>query len=122
MYIIFGDNQVESMREKYVVLELDTIRIGPTGPELVAYAVIENIAIPDLPMVENWSNLHSNLITNYRKQDWNFCEQAIENLTGTFSGELDSFYSELQTRIDHFKENNPGENWDWVIEKSTPAS
>ena len=118
MHIIFGEDQVEAMREKYVVLELDTIRIGPSGPEIAAYAVVENVAIPDLPMVAGWTKLHNNLITYYRKRDWNFCEQVIENLTGTFAGELDSFYAELQSRINNYKENDPGESWDWVIEKS----
>jgi hypothetical protein len=121
MYIIFGDDQVASMREKYSILELDTIRIGAHGPELKAYAVVENIAIPDLPMVESWTKLHENLINYYRKKDWNFCEQAIDNLIGSFNGELDSFYSEIQSRVNSYKENNPGEDWDWVIEKtSTP--
>lgn len=122
MYIIFGDDQVAAMQEKYVVLELDTIRIGAGGPELPAYAVIENIAIPDLPMVESWTKLHENLITYYRKRDWNFCEQAIENLTGAFNGEVDSFYAEMQTRITNYKDNDPGEFWDWVIEKSSDTS
>ena len=117
MYIIFGDDQVANMREKYSILELDTIRIGAHGPELKAYAVVENIAIPDLPMVESWTKLHENLINYYRKKDWNFCEQAIDNLIGSFNGELDSFYSEIQSRVNSYKENDPGEDWDWVIEK-----
>jgi hypothetical protein len=120
MYIIFGDDQVASMREKYSILELDTIRIGAQGPELKAYAVVENIAIPDLPMVESWTKLHENLINYYRKKDWNFCEQAIENLIGSFNGELDSFYSEIQSRVNNYKENAPAADWDWVIEKSVP--
>ncbi len=117
MYIIFGDDQVANMREKYSVLELDNFRIGPQGPIVKAYAVVENISIPDLPLVESWTNLHENLITYYRKKDWNFCEQAIEQLVGAWGSELDSFYAEIQSRVNNYKENAPDEDWDWVIEK-----
>jgi hypothetical protein len=118
MYIIFGDDQVANMQEKYSVLELDNFRIGPQGPTVKAYAVVENISIPDLPLVESWTKLHENLITYYRKKDWNFCEQAIEQLVGAWASELDSFYAEMQSRINSYKENDPGETWDWIIEKT----
>jgi hypothetical protein len=120
MFIILDDNQVNSMREKYTVLEVDTFRIGTDGPVLKAYAVIENIPLPDLPMIENWTNLHNSLLTEYRKRNWEFCEQAIENLVGTFGGEMDSFYAELQTRILNYKDNDPGPTWDYIIEKTAP--
>ena len=117
MHIIFGNEQATAMKEKYVVLELDTFRFGPGGPEATAFAVVENIAIPELPLIENYSKLHTELMINYRKKDWNFCEQAIEQLSSKWNGELDSFYAELNQRISGFKETEPDNSWDHVIEK-----
>jgi hypothetical protein len=121
MHIIFGEEQVTALRDKYTILELDTIRFGQGGPEVPAFAVIENIGIQDLPLVESHCNMHNNLLLEYRKRNWNYCEQAIEQLVNTWGGELDSFYEELLSRVTKYKENDPGENWDWVIEKRMPA-
>ena len=117
MNIIFGDDQVNGLSDKYTVLELDTIRIMPIGTTTTAYAVVEAIPIDDLPHLSFQKELHKNLMINYRNRDWNFCSQAIENLVGAFGRELDSFYIELQTRINNYKENDPGEFWDPVITK-----
>ena len=117
MYIIFGDDQAQEIGKKYTVLELDTVRFAPSGTTATAYAVIENIPIPDLPKLSFQQDLHKNLMENYRKKDWNFCEQAIENLVGSFGNELDTFYVELQSRINNYKDNDPGEDWDFCIKK-----
>lgn len=118
MYIIFGTEQAQTLRENYTVLELDTFRFLPTNQEQTAYAVIENIPLTDMPMVAGQKDMHSKLMENYRRRDWNYCEQAIEGLTGAWNNELDSFYAELQNRINNYKENDPGEHWDYAIEKT----
>lgn len=118
MHIIFGDEQAQALGEKYTVLELDTFRFLPAGIVTRAYAVIESLPIDELPLLSFQTDLHRNLIKNYQKRDWNFCEQAIENLIGHFGKEVDTFYTELQLRINNYKENDPGENWDPIIERT----
>ena len=120
MYIIFGDEQAQEVSKKYTVLELDTVCFAPSGTTATAYAVVENVPIPDLPKLSFQTELHSNLMENYRKRDWNFCEQAIENLVGCFGGELDSFYTELKSRINNYKDNDPGENWNYMLQRADP--
>ena len=120
MHIIFGDDQAHALSEKYTVLELDTFKLVPSGVTAKAYAVVEAVPIEDLPKLSFQVDLHSNLIENYRKRDWNFCEQAIENLVGCFGGELDSFYVELTNRINNYKDNDPGDAWDPMIERPDP--
>lgn len=117
MNIIFGESQASALRDKFTVLELDTIRILPNDITDKAYAVIENIPLEDLPKLSFQKDLHYNLMKNYRDRDWNFCTQAIENLIGCFGGELDSFYAELQVRINNYINNDPGDDWNPVIEK-----
>lgn len=117
MNIIFGDEQAQELNDKYTVLELDTFKFLPGNVISKAYAIVENIPIEDLPKLSFQKELHQNLMENYRKRDWNFCEQAIENLVGCFGKELDTFYVELQDRINNFKTNDPGEDWDYTIER-----
>lgn len=119
MHIIFGDEQAQEISKSYTVLELDTIQFGEDGPEVRAYCVVENIPITDMPRVESLKNLHSELMPNYRKKDWNFCTQAIEQLMGFWGGELDTFYNNLQTRITQYQQNEPGDNWTGTILKQS---
>jgi len=117
MHIIFGDEQATALKEKYTVLELDTFKFLPDGETAIAYAVVETIPIEDLPKLSFQTDLHKNLMENYRQRDWNFCEQAIENLLGCFGKELDTFYADLSSRISNYKENDPGETWDYALRK-----
>ena len=48
---------------------------------------------------------------NFYKQNWDFCQQAIENLTGRWGNELDTFYIDLLERVVDHKETAPGEDW-----------
>lgn len=119
MNIIIEPDQVEQFRDKYTVLELDTIRLVPENRLVTAYCVVEQIPILDLPQVESKKNLHENLMINYRKRDWNYCSQALEHLMGSWGGELDSFYQEIQGRVAKYIEEDPGDSWDGIIEKHT---
>ena len=116
MYIIFGNKEIETIQEKYTVLELDTIQIGDTEPH-TAYCVLQSVPFDDLPNLEHLKTLHQNLITNYSQQEWKLCCLAIEELTGRWGGELDSFYTELNSRINNFQTQDPGPDWTPVIQK-----
>jgi len=118
MNIIFGRDNAIAMSEKYTVLELDTIRIGKDGQALTAYCAVENIPIFDMPRLESMKSLHENLLIEYRKRNWNYCTQALEHLTGFWGHELDTFYNSIAQRIETYVEQEPGEDWDGVIEKS----
>lgn len=117
MHIIMGDENAKLFQEKYTVLKLDTLKIQPEGHLITAFAVIEQIPIQEMPKIESMRNLHENLLINYHKKDWNYCSQALEHLMGFWSGELDSFYTNLLERINKYKEQDPGEDWDGTIEK-----
>lgn len=116
MNIIFGKERAEPLMKNFTVLELDTIRLGED--EIVAYCVIDNIPITDMPKLESMKDLHANLLIEYRKKNWNYCVQALEHLMNFWNQELDSFYQNLLTRIREYMENDPGQEWTGVIEKS----
>ena len=117
MHIILGEENAQPLDEKYILLALDQIKFDPDDDAVQAYCVLENIPVDELAKAEEFTSLHGKLMKNYTKRDWNFCEQAIEHLMGKWGGQVDTFYAEISSRIAKYKENDPGEDWDYTIHK-----
>jgi hypothetical protein len=115
MHIIFGD-AVKEIPDSFTVLELDTFEIE-NGRTATAYCVVEKIPLSEFALINAHKELHQNLIKYYRSKQWDYCEQAIAELTGKWNGELDTFYIELLTRISKLKHASLDQNWSGVIER-----
>lgn len=109
MKIIVGEENIQDISDKYVVLPLDTFLVS--GQLIKTYCVVEHIPITEIAQIEHFADLHRNLMFNYDKRNWNFCEQAIEHLLGRWNRELDTFYASLSDRIRNFKNDDPGTDW-----------
>lgn len=116
MNIIFGRDQADAMKEKYTILELDTFKFG--DQHITAFCAVDSIPIIEMPSIENMKNLHENLLIEFRKQNWNYCEQALEHLVGKWNHELDTFYDNITQRINECKEQELNDNW-WIIVKDS---
>ena len=116
MNIIFGDNVAEQAREKYTVLELDTIKFKDV--KATSYAILEQIPLQEMGALSEFMDLHSNLIREYNNRNWNYCKDAIEHLTGKWNNELDTFYAELNDRIQTLQTQSLDDSWSGVIVKS----
>lgn len=101
MHIIFGKEVADEIRQKHLVLELETFEIQ--GETKTAYCVIQSgsITMEDMPDIERLSKLHSTLIAALHRNDWATVSEGISHLRGKFGGELDSFYAILDERIAH---------------------
>jgi len=97
--IIFGRANAEKLREKYTVLDLEKLIIEGTELEVFCLIPAEKIALSDLPQLESWVKLHNDFLNGYNNQQYEFCRQCIEHLTGKFGGEVDTFYEEIAKRI-----------------------
>ena len=117
MNIIIGEKNAEEARDKYTVLELDTFSTDDGGT-VTAYCLLELDAMEDLFTLQQFRDLHQNLMKNYRLKNWNFCEQALEHLRGRWRGEVDSFYDDLASRVTALRLQPPGEDWDGTMHKS----
>ena len=113
MHIIFKENS-EEIAKKYVVLDLDTFSV-PDGSTHTVCCVVENIPITELSETENLKALHTTLIESYSARDWNKCDRAIEQLVGKWGGEVDSFYKEIQKRIELLKTLDLPADWSPII-------
>jgi len=118
MNIIFGTEMARQAQERYTVLELDTFNLLPTDEVVTAYCVVETIPIEEMPAIESLKELHSNLMTEYRKRNWHYCEDAIAHLAGKWHSELNSFYTELYQRIQTLKQADLPDDWTGRVDKT----
>ena len=100
MDIIFGRENAERLREKYTVLDLETVEKDGVSLEVFCLIPADKIGLTDLPQLDAWIKLHNDFLNGYHTQQWNYCRQCIEHLTGKFGGEVDTFYEEILKRID----------------------
>lgn len=115
MLIIFED-QVALLQDRYITLELDTVKFGANGAPKTAFCVVENPSLDNMPRLDQLRQRHQQLIQHYRSQEWLSCLDDIQALTGEWNGELDTFYQDLQTRVEALQNACP-DNWDPVVLK-----
>jgi hypothetical protein len=115
MNIIF-DQPPQDVKEKFVVLELDTF--SNNEKSITAYCVVDQVPLQDFPTLAAYVETHENLMQEYKKQNWEYCLCAIKELTGRWNGELDSFYENLLGRVNELQANPPGDTWDHTLFKN----
>ena len=99
MDIIFGRKNAEKLREKYTVLDLETVEKDGVSLEVFCLISADKIGITDLPQLDTWIKLHNDFLNGYHTQQYDYCCQCIEHLMGKFGGEVDTFYEEILRRI-----------------------
>jgi hypothetical protein len=122
MKVIFGKKHADELSDRMTILELDTFFQAGLDEPVTAYAVIDTESVPihEFPVLENHIELHNTMMAEYRKQNWDYVEQALEHLPGRWGGTLDSFYEELSKRVTSLKDQSLPGNWTGVI-INTPA-
>jgi len=121
MNIILGKPAADIARERYVVLELDHFRVQGHPDTVPAYCVIEHIGLDELGVSPALQDLHANLIQAYRRGQWSYCLQALDNLQGHWRGHLDSFYNDLRQRIVDLQDQPLDQQWDGSILRESTA-
>lgn len=117
MNIVIGEDNIQHLRDRYTVLSLDTFRVQGREDLVRSYCVIESVPLQEMKQLDQWRDLHENLMINYGRQNWNFCEQALEHLQGKWNQEMDSFYHDLQNRVQSRKPHGIDPTWTPVIDR-----
>ena len=99
MNIILGKENATILRDRHVVLELETFQLPEKDP-ITAFCVVPAEAIfADMPDMVRLQGLHQAVVDAWNRKDYSTVEYGIEHLHGKFSGELDSFYDILLQAI-----------------------
>lgn len=105
MNIIFASvEDAEKLKEKYIVLELDTIVSSSSRDIAWCVLTAEDVPVEGMINIDRYVDLHCGLIRNYKKQDFAVCTDIIGHLKGAFGGSLDTFYNTLEQRIAQWDE------------------
>jgi hypothetical protein len=99
MNIIFGRHNADLLRDRYLVLDLETLQAD--GKPIGCFCAIpwEDLTSLNIAAVRHYAHLHQRLIDNLSKKDYLVCQALIEHLTGKFGGQLDTFYETILERI-----------------------
>ena len=101
MNIIIGRQRADELREKFTVLELETIN-HPDGMQLEAFCVIpgDKVSLGSMATLEQDVHLHEQLVISLKAGEQERCRSLIDGLRGKFGGEMDSFYDHLIATFD----------------------
>lgn len=99
MDLIFGRENAEMLRDRYTVVELETVE--KDGVTLDVFCVIpaERIALGEIANIEHTTKLHNEFVDAVKRKDTKFINELSVHLMGKFGGELDSFYEEILKRF-----------------------
>ena len=117
MNIILGKQAADKLSQKYTVLELDTFRFKHDDEPVQSYCVVEITDFQDLENSRADGVKHGELITNYQSGNWDETLTLIDELYGSWNGEVDSFYDVLKSRIEEFKSKDD-DSWNYVIDRT----
>ena len=67
MHIIFDDH-VDKVKDRFTVLELDTFRVPEQDRTVKTWCVVETVPFTEIPIIDQLSQLHDNLMRQYRDQ------------------------------------------------------
>ena len=98
MNIIFGRSNADALRDRYLILELETLDAGDQKLECFCVVSADDMPSKDLATVGHYSKLHQTFVDNLNQQNYVVCRQIAQHLYGQFGGELDSFYSTVLER------------------------
>jgi hypothetical protein len=84
--------------------------------------VIEQVPLLEMVSLDRFTDLHMNLMQEYRKRNWKYCEDAMEHLRGKWGGELDTFYTELHDRVQTLKTQSLPDDWTGVVLRSEQSA
>lgn len=100
MHLIFKEEHKALLEGRYTILELETLHVKDQEP-VTAWCVIEaEKIIPEIDMLPLNKALHDDLLIAIKEDKPDLAKKLCADLKGKFGGELDTFYEEIEKRIE----------------------
>jgi adenylate cyclase len=118
--LVIGSRTAERAQEKFATMEIDLIKVkGKKDPEAV-FAVLGRADMRQDPRCEELRALNAEMLSTFRKQQWDEALALIERCRGMANGfDLDGFYDMYSERIAAYRADPPPPDWDGVYEAET---
>ncbi len=100
---------------EFATIELDLIQVkGKTVPVRI-FALIGNSEVQDSEWFKDMSAVHAELISEYRDQNWVKAKSLVSKARTAAGEKFDGLYDLFDARIEEYKANSPGSDWDGVF-------
>jgi adenylate cyclase len=115
--LVIGSRTAEGAKEKFTTMEIDLIQVkGKTQPEAV-FAVLGRADLEQDPRCRQLRDLNAQMLAHFRKQDWDAALGLIDHCRKIANGfEVSGLYDMYVERIDAYRADPPGADWDGVYE------
>ncbi len=118
--LVVGSRTAEGARQKFATMEIDLIQVkGKTQPEAV-FAVLGRIEVERDPRCGELRELNAQMLGRFRKQEWDAALSLIDRCRKIAGGfEAAGLYDMYMERIETYRADPPGPDWDGVYEAET---
>jgi hypothetical protein len=99
MKIIFDRSAADSLADKYLILELDTITIGDQLRTI--YCLMDDIPIAQIHTLTEFRLQHEKFIDLYKKQQYQDCLIELKKLIDYQFQDINSYYDVMMARIEN---------------------
>jgi len=100
---------------EFATIELDLIQVkGKTVPVRI-FALIGNSEVQASEWFKDMSTVHAELISEYRNQNWKKAKTLVSKARKAAGEKFDGLYDLFDARIEEYKANPPGLDWDGVF-------
>ena len=117
--IILGESTVEDIESEYFCIELDSIAVKGKEDAVRIFTVLSTQE--HMWYNTNWASLeqqHEKFLTLYRNQKWIVAEKFANDLAAAWP-EMFEYYNIMLERIENYKHNSPGDDWDGVYKATS---
>jgi adenylate cyclase len=108
--MIIGPKTYEYVKDDYLCLELDCLAVKGKTEGVNIYTIVPKNSINIA-----YSKTHADFIKYYRQQNWKALENYYQTLENAFGSEMKEYYDMMMERVEEYKKNPPGENWDGIF-------
>jgi adenylate cyclase len=114
--IVLGPVTAQRVSDEYFTLRLDCLAVKGKAEGVDIYTVFYNPTTP-----EEWSDwtsareMHNLMLNCYKEQKWNDTVNLVNDLKGSFNGQMDHYYDLWLDRIEEMRNANLPADWDGVF-------
>jgi adenylate cyclase len=108
--LVIGQRTYELVKDDYLCLELDCLAVKGKTEGVNIYTIVDRNSINIA-----YSCTHEDFIKLYRAQQWDRLDHYYKTLENAFDGDMKEYYDMMMGRVEEYKKNPPGENWDGVF-------
>ena len=111
---VLGEITYNQVGEQFATIELDQIAVKGKTEAVTIFGMLGGPEMRDEADFKNLAETHNRMLTAYRSQDFDKAE-VLCNECRTIPGNPEVLYDLYDERIEDYKENPPGPDWDGVF-------